>query len=362
MKIIFVVKYLEKYQNYFLAKNPDVANISYNEMRKRLYADFYGIFNSFVFYLQKNGHEAELIIPNFELLQKKWASENGLATNANWEIEITEKQLEKSKPEILFLSSNFDYYGAVLKKFKPHCKKVCAWISCPFDKTTDFSNIDHIFTLFEPHFNYFNSQHIASTLTQAGFDPQILEQLKTKKDIDVSFIGGIGAYHKNRTQFLKQISTAVSLKIWGYGFTSDNPVKNILKKIKNRVDFKKSLQGEIWGLDMYQVLANSKITLNSHGDIAKGHSVNMRMFEATGVGTLLITDYSEDLNQFFIPDKEVVCYKNEAEAIEKIEYYLKHENERKQIALAGQKRTLEHYSYEKIIQQYISVFQSLIKE
>ena len=51
--------------------------------------------------------------------------------------------------------------------------------------------------------------------------------------------------------------------------------------------FRRRYHGEAWGLDMYGVLAHSKIALNRHIDVAEDNANNMRLYEATGVGTLL---------------------------------------------------------------------------
>ena len=48
-------------------------------------------------------------------------------------------------------------------------------------------------------------------------------------------------------------------------------------------------------MDYYRKLAEAKIVLNVHIDSAGDYSGNMRMFEATGVGTYLITDYYKNL-------------------------------------------------------------------
>ena len=66
------------------------------------------------------------------------------------------------------------------------------------------------------------------------------------------------------------------------------------------------------------------------------HATNMRLYEATGVGTLLITDAKRNLPDLFEPDEEVVTYSSEDELIEKIEHYLSDEAERIRIAHAGQ--------------------------
>jgi len=44
----------------------------------------------------------------------------------------------------------------------------------------------------------------------------------------------------------------------------------------------------------------------------------MRLFEATGSGALLLTDYSDSLNIYFEPEKEVITFKTIEEAVDKV--------------------------------------------
>ncbi len=108
---------------------------------------------------------------------------------------------------------------------------------------------------------------------------------------------------------------------------------------------RRGYRGEAWGLDMYRVLAGASIALNRHVDAAEEFANNMRLYEATGVGTLLVTDAKRNLHELFEPDAEVVTYSSAEEAAEKIRYYLDHEDERAAIARAGQARTLGEHTY-----------------
>ncbi len=72
----------------------------------------------------------------------------------------------------------------------------------------------------------------------------------------------------------------------------------------------------------------------------------MRLFEATGVGSCLLTDWKENLHELFAPDAEVLTYRTADEAVEKVEYILKNEAVRRQIAAAGQRRTLRDHNFD----------------
>ena len=96
---------------------------------------------------------------------------------------------------------------------------------------------------------------------------------------------------------------------------------------------------------MFQQLANSKITFNNHINVSSHSASNMRLYEATGVGTCLLTDWKENLPEFFEPDTEIVTYRSVDECVEKVQWLLAHPQQREQIAKAGQARTLKDHTF-----------------
>jgi len=79
--------------------------------------------------------------------------------------------------------------------------------------------------------------------------------------------------------------------------------------------------------------------------MAASYANNMRLFEATGVGTLLITDWKVNLHEMFKPGDEVIVYRSPEECTELARYYLEHDDEREAIAHAGQERTSREHTY-----------------
>ena len=102
---------------------------------------------------------------------------------------------------------------------------------------------------------------------------------------------------------------------------------------------------------MFQKLHDSKVVLNIHGDNSPSSATNMRLFEATGVGTCLLTDWKENLHDLFEPEVEVVTYRTTEECIEKVNYLLENDTERKAIAAAGQRRTLKDHTVKQRVEQ-----------
>lgn len=101
----------------------------------------------------------------------------------------------------------------------------------------------------------------------------------------------------------------------------------------------------------------ARINLNIHKD-SYGHvwdrnsariqarSPAERTFAIAGCGGFqLIDDTRPDLAELFEPGRELVTFADAADLAHKIEYYLRHEDERRAIALAGQARAYGAHTY-----------------
>lgn len=63
------------------------------------------------------------------------------------------------------------------------------------------------------------------------------------------------------------------------------------------------------------------------------------------MGTCLLTDSRDENAELFDIDKEIVVYESFEDMVEKAGWLIDHPKEGKEIALAGQKRTLKDYTY-----------------
>jgi spore maturation protein CgeB len=86
----------------------------------------------------------------------------------------------------------------------------------------------------------------------------------------------------------------------------------------------------------------------------------MRLYETTGVGALLLTDWKQNLHELFEPDAEVVTYRTPEECVEKIRYYLEHEDDRARIAQAGQARTLRDHTYRSRMEELVALVEKYL--
>lgn len=110
--------------------------------------------------------------------------------------------------------------------------------------------------------------------------------------------------------------------------------------------------------NVLEILQNTKIAINVHQvELNEGTTLNVRAFESTGSGALLLTDFRRDLPSLFkiSGDKqEVVCYKNFDELKEYVRYYLTHEEDRLEIAKRGFERAKKDHTYDKRVSTILS--------
>lgn len=101
-----------------------------------------------------------------------------------------------------------------------------------------------------------------------------------------------------------------------------------------------------WGQKFFEeaakIYSSSKIVFNH--SISK--EANMRSFEATLTGSMMLTNYSLDLEKLGYQDREHCVYYNKKEDIPRlVRYYLDHEEEREAIAAKGMELTLNKHTY-----------------
>lgn len=113
------------------------------------------------------------------------------------------------------------------------------------------------------------------------------------------------------------------------------PSREFLKKIPEITRY-----GNEWGdtRDVYgdeyrNLCSRAKIIINHH---FVGDTTNMRDYQAPNFKVMVLTDKTP-----FTPDKDVVVYKDKEDLVNKIDYYLRHDDEREQIAEQGYKTITE---------------------
>lgn len=370
MKIQIVDTYYAAFLASLYAKTPGLRDAAFAGQKEVLVGSCFGTSDFYSRHLNELGCEAEDLIVNCVPLQEAWATENGvryskLALTLPHRffrlpvvgrylaalpglLEIAIEQVKAAKPDILYCQDLSFFPGDVLVDLKKHVRLVVGQIACPLPPESFLKGYDLILTSF-PHFvPRFREMGISSEYFRIGFDTRVLDVLgKVEKDVPVSFVGGISRHHGKALPLFEYLTETTPIQFFGYG-AKTLPASSPIRKRHN---------GEVWGLNMYRALARSRMTLNRHINVAENNANNMRLYEATGVGSLLITDRKDNLGELFDIGKEIVCYSSPDEAAELINYYLAHPNEADTIARAGQQRTLRDHTYRQRMHELVPILQ-----
>ena len=95
---------------------------------------------------------------------------------------------------------------------------------------------------------------------------------------------------------------------------------------------------------MPMVFHNSKININiTLRCIRKG--ITLRALDIMGAGGFLLSDYQQELADLFVDGEDMVLFHDDEDMLNKVEYYLDHDKERREIAVNGQIKVKEMFDY-----------------
>jgi hypothetical protein len=154
---------------------------------------------------------------------------------------------------------------------------------------------------------------------------------------DVAFVGRPSTDY--RIQLLRRINKRFDLKVWGarwqdYGFTC--PKQRIYPKEYAKICYRTPI---ILGCDYRHDM--------------EGNFSN-RTWITLGCGGFLLTSYSPGLEQIFAKGEHLEWYDSQEECLDLIDYYLDHEEKRKQIAVTGYEFAHTHRTYDIVVDELIS--------
>jgi hypothetical protein len=349
MRILIVDTCYPAFLDAHYSRSPGLTTASYDEQWRALMDTFFGTADAYSHFLGGLGHSAHEVVVNCRPLQEAWNREHPAS---RWRLaqrgrELVVRQAEWFEPDVVYVQNLSVLRPETLRALRARARLLVGQIASEPPGQEQLEPFDLILTSF-PHFvPMFRERGIDSEYFRIGFDPRVLDHLDS--DVvagDVVFAGTLRrSQHQGGNELLAAAAERVSIDFWGIG-ADDWPEGSALRR---------RYRGEAWGIDMFRVLHHSKIALNRHIDVATDHANNMRLYEATGVGTLLLTDAKSDLATLFEPGIEVVAYAGEDELVDAVRHYLAHDDERTAIAQAGQARTLGEHSYADRMKELVAI-------
>lgn len=256
--------------------------------------------------------------------------------NKNYRTDAVLSAVQLFKPDCVIFEIGFKPSYEGLFELRKHVKKVAGW----WTMTTRWINIEEREARLYDAFFFFSEEfvHIAKDM---GFVSHYLPHAVndyvfrnvdlTEKDIDLLScdLVFVGAWQRPRQRVINAIaSEKIDMRIYGPKWMKRCMFNTyILKAIKGRW---------LFGEKLVKQYKASKIVLNINSwFLEKWHGVNQRVFDVPACGAFLLTDYVREIEGFFKPGIEIETYSTIEELIDKMHFYLRHDNVREGIARRG---------------------------
>jgi spore maturation protein CgeB len=375
MRLLIVDTYYPAFVNAHYTAQPSLGRRSYGEQLASLMERSFGTSDAYSRHLRELGHDAIEIVANAETLQRAWSRHRrrrsaaapawllpgraGTVVRRHLLARLAREQIEEFDPDVVYVQDMGWMSAAQLRRLKAGGRRlVVGQIASPLPAEDVVRSYDLILTSF-PHFvDRLRGLGVDAEYFKLAFDERVIERLNAQgvatdagaeRPHSISFVGGLSPQvHRAGTALLERLAESLEIDVWGYGADS----------LSNGSPLRRRYQGGAWGLDMYRVLARSRIVVNRHIDVAEGYANNMRLYEATGVGALVVTESAPNVPDLFEPEREVVTYTGLPDLREKLEHLLARDDERRAIATAGQDRTLRDHTYRRRMQELVPILQA----
>jgi len=379
MRILVLNADYPRFLAWLYRRQPGLEHASYADQMAARNASLFGVADFYSRNFAALGHPAADIHVNNSWLQAAWAREHGVATESPeppgaiagkgppaWlqrvvtpfkpllrplarkvglsprldrqAEDILLAQIEEFRPDLVLNQDVFHVDTRLMRRIKGIGNPILiGQVGIEPSRGEDWSIYDLLISQLPTTVKFFRALGVRAEVNHLAFEPAILDALPAAPapDVDVSFVGSISLDHQQRIALLEAVAERYDLKLWG----------NRPQALPASSPLHRCFQGEVWGAEMYQVLRRSRITLNSHIDLAGREAGNMRLFEATGVGALLLTDFKDNLDTLFAPDREVAVWRSIDECLKRIEHHLRDDDGRAAIARAGHARTIAQHTY-----------------
>lgn len=294
-------------------------------------------YSNFVPALKNLGHEVVF----FESLNKSCYSD---FTELNRELL---KTVERESPDIIFcVLMTYEIWLETLELIRGGSKAALIhWA------TDDSWKYDQLSRFYLPYFDLHVTTY-PSAVEKAradGFDHVLLSQWAASSErlrpplpaqeckYDVTFVGSC---YGTRPQWIRKLKErGLDVRTFGYGWPS----------------------GAVKSENIPEIMRQSRISLNfaDSGLIVDGlkirrdRQIKARTFEVPGCGGMLLTEMTDRIDDFYLPDKEIAVFRDIDELAEKIQWLLGHPEERDAIAQAGYERTEREHTYEHRFRQVL---------
>lgn len=226
--------------------------------------------------------------------------------------------------------------------------------------------------------------------SQWACNPFLYRKINLPLKYDATFVGQPHGDRRRTIQLLRE--AGIDFRAWGIGWDSgrlsqDEMIRvfnqsrinlnlsNASVYIQNDPIMNKAIGSIARSLDFVPFGSRIK-TLGAHcilamksreaktknagrtNDICQNNSdqIKGRNFEVPGCGGFTLTGMADNLDEYYEIGKEVVCFKDTNDLVDRVHYYLRNEDERMAIAEAGYERTMSEHTY---VHRFTEIFRHI---
>lgn len=202
---------------------------------------------------------------------------------------------------------------------------------------------------------------------QEAANPDFYKPYDLAQDHDVVFVGT--AYGDRATHLRSLLQADIDARAYGVGWDKlarPAPLRQRVWRLASQTKRRllgvplhgvllprEACGGPLSDEDMVKMFSRSKITLgfSSVGDTGRSgqpvRQVRLRDFEVPMAGGFYMLEHCEEIEEFFVPGKEIVVFDGPDDLSDKVRYYLDHDQEREAIRCAGHERALRDHTWHK---------------
>lgn len=333
-RILFVDSY---YPEVLRAHEPTVSGLGYGETLSRLLGLGFGTADFASDGMRAVGWEAEDLVANSEALRRAYAAGRGGRPLGPEEFVLS--RARETDARVVAVQTVGVLSRDALLQLKEEGRTLALFASYELGPDAPLDLYDVLFTSF-PHYEALYGPRVKVVYLPLAFGRRATEGLPdVRRDVDVSFVGGLGyrrIWNRAEAVFERLAADVSGFRWWGYGE----------RNLAAGSALRRAWQGQAWGRDMYAVYRRSKIVVNRHGEIAAGYANNMRLYEATGSGALLVTEEAPNLATLFSPGLEVETYRAAEDLVGVVRKYLADPSALDRVSAAGRRATLSRHTFQ----------------
>jgi hypothetical protein len=262
-------------------------------------------------------------------------------------------QIEHHRSEVFYNLDPMRYGSSFARKLPGCVKRAICWRAAP-SGNTDLSGYDLVVGNFPAILDDWQRKGCRVAYFVPGHDPEIDQYADNRKEeVDLVFVGGFSRHHSRRSAAL--LAAALTPGIEARFHLEDGRLTQLanlmpfmlgLRRHSHPAEIRAVRSGPVYGRDLYEALASARIVLNGAVDMAGPDRGNMRCFEATGAGALLLTD-AGNYPAGFVGGKTMLTYSSPEEIPTIIKGALSDPDRMKMIAIAGREMVQAIYSKRK---------------